>query len=98
MHWTFQFLHELSKNSETTKMTPFNIAIVLGPTLLWSKSASSMSEQNNIERVISIVTTLIDNYKTIFPVDLEWSHFEDEDLKQVRKVQTFSPKNLSEKD
>ena len=64
-------------------MTPFNIAIVLGPTLLWSESASSISEQNNIERVISIVTTLIEHYKTIFVDDLDFSPFEDEDLKQV---------------
>jgi hypothetical protein len=48
-----------------------------------SQSATSISEQSNIERVISIVTTLIDNYEVIFPKDLEWSQFEDEDLKQV---------------
>ncbi len=80
----FQFLNELSKNSDITKMTPFNIAIVLGPTLLWSQTATSISEQSNLDRIISVVTTLIDNYKSIFPIDFDWSQFEEEDLKQVR--------------
>jgi hypothetical protein len=50
---------------------------------LRSQSASSISEQSNIERVISVVTTLIDNYEAIFPIDFEWSQFENEDLRQV---------------
>jgi hypothetical protein len=42
-----------------------------------------MSEQNNLERIINIVTTLIESYESIFVNDPDWSKFNDEDLKQV---------------
>lgn len=43
-HWDFvfrylvKFLAKLAQDSEVNKMTPSNIAIVLGPNLLWSKT------------------------------------------------------------
>lgn len=33
-----KFLAKLAQESEVNKMTPSNIAIVLGPNLLWSKT------------------------------------------------------------
>lgn len=33
-----KFLSKLAQDSEANKMTPSNIAIVLGPNLLWTKT------------------------------------------------------------
>jgi hypothetical protein len=49
IQYLVKFLSELSSKAEETKMTPHNIAICLGPTILWN-DRSSLNEQGNIER------------------------------------------------
>jgi hypothetical protein len=69
IQYVIKFLRLLSKNSQTTKMTPHNISIVMGPTLLWS-NRGFQTEQSNIENVIGVVATLIEYYSQIFDEDI----------------------------
>lgn len=78
IQYVVKFLAELSKKSQTNKMTPHNMGIVLGPTLLWSSRGGALSEQSNIESIIKLVATLIEHYKDIFPVDIQWGQFDDD--------------------
>lgn len=84
-----KFLNELSSKSGTTKMTPRNISIVLGPTLIWSsdrhsnRTACVQVEQANLEGLIAAVATLIEEYHVIFDKDIDLI-IEDEDLAEVR--------------
>ncbi|TRY62697.1 hypothetical protein TCAL_07965 [Tigriopus californicus] len=72
IQYVIKFLQELSKKSKATKMTPRNIAIVLGPNLLWSDRGFE-TDQSNLENIIAIVATMIECYHTIFPVDISFS-------------------------
>lgn len=84
-----KFLAELSKMSRETKMTPHNIAIVLGPTLLWNSLSRSgsrqqiLDEQSNIERVIAVVGFLIESYSEVFSADFEWDDYRDPELEDM---------------
>ncbi|CAB1313102.1 unnamed protein product [Coregonus sp. 'balchen'] len=41
-----KFLSKLAQDSEVNKMTPSNIAIVLGPNMLWAKTEGVMNNEN----------------------------------------------------
>ena len=83
----------LSSRSHETKMTPHNIAICLGPTLLWTDTPS-LNEQNNIERIIDVVGTLIESYKEIFLEDFDWNTYEDPEMERLFQV----VRNMQSKD
>ena len=78
-----KFLNELSAKSGTTKMTPRNIGIVLGPNLLWSPKGQMATEHGNIEHIISAVATLIENYDELFDDDKVDLDIDEEDLSEV---------------
>ena len=82
IQYLVKFLSELSIKAKETKMTPHNISICLGPTILWN-DRTSFNEQGNIERIISIVATLIESYHQIFPKDIDWKEYEDVDVEQL---------------
>ena len=82
IQYLVKFLSELSIEAKETKMTPHNISICLGPTILWN-DRSSLNEQSNIERIIGIVATLIESYNQIFSKDLDWKDYEDLDVEQL---------------
>ena len=82
IQYLVKFLFELSSKAEETKMTPHNISICLGPTILWN-DRSSLNEQGNIERIIGIVATLIESYNEVFPKDLYWEDYEDSEVEQL---------------
>ena len=82
IQYLVKFLFELSIKAKETKMTPHNISICLGPTILWN-DRSSLNEQANIEKIIGIVAVLIESYNKIFPQDLEWMDFEDADVNHL---------------
>merc|ERR1711991_378952 len=66
-----EFLNRISKFSETSKMTPSNLAIVFTPTLLRAKDeytdVMKMLEEAPI--VTAIVEMIIDQYSTFFKDD-----------------------------
>ena len=82
IQYLVKFLSELSIKAKQTKMTPHNISICLGPTILWN-DRSSLNEQGNIERIIGIVATLIESYDQIFKKDLEWKEYEDSEVEHL---------------
>ena len=85
VQYVVKFLTELSSRFKETKMTPHNIAICLGPTLLWN-DRTSLNEQSNIERIIAVVGTLIESYKEIFLEDFDWKTYEDTEMERLFHV------------
>jgi len=83
IQYMFKFLSKLTAKCKLNKMTPGNLGIVLGPTLLRRCSvASSVLEQCNIERVIKVIAIIVENYNEIFPVDISWKQY-DEDMDKI---------------
>ncbi|KAF2980350.1 hypothetical protein EK904_008289 [Melospiza melodia maxima] len=68
--YLIKFLAKLAEHQEVNKMTPSNIAIVLGPNLLWSQQSTGDPMQLDLASVSSIqvvVEALIQNVDTLFP-------------------------------
>ncbi|GAB1600112.1 SH3 domain-binding protein 1-like isoform X3 [Argonauta hians] len=66
-----KFLAKLANCCDTNKMTASNIAIVIGPNLLWSSDESlpTVLSTNNFSVIIE---TIINNADYIFPGDIEF--------------------------
>uniref|UniRef100_A0A8C5U6N5 SH3 domain-binding protein 1 n=1 Tax=Malurus cyaneus samueli TaxID=2593467 RepID=A0A8C5U6N5_9PASS len=70
LRYLIKFLAKLAEHQEVNKMTPSNIAIVLGPNLLWSQQSTGDPMQMDLASVSSIqavVEALIQNADTLFP-------------------------------
>ncbi|KAM9424570.1 rho GTPase-activating protein 17a isoform 2-T2 [Pholidichthys leucotaenia] len=70
-----KFLAKLAQESELNKMTPSNIAIVLGPNLLWAKTEGSLAEMAAATsvHVVAIVEPIIQHADWFFPEDVEFN-------------------------
>ncbi|XP_053393119.1 rho GTPase-activating protein 17-like isoform X2 [Mercenaria mercenaria] len=55
--YLIKFLSKLTEKSEVNKMTPGNIAIVIGPNLIWSEGDSGPNMMNT--GILSLITELI---------------------------------------
>ncbi|XP_029633381.1 SH3 domain-binding protein 1 isoform X3 [Octopus sinensis] len=66
-----KFLAKLAKCSDTNKMTASNIAIVIGPNLLWS-SDESLPTVLSTGNFSVIIETIINNADYIFPGDVQF--------------------------
>ncbi|XP_007903020.2 rho GTPase-activating protein 1 [Callorhinchus milii] len=65
LQYLVRFLGEVAAQSSENKMTASNLAVVLGPTLLWAKdSAISLSAINPINYFTQV---LFENHEQIFP-------------------------------
>uniref|UniRef100_A0A8C3DFJ2 SH3 domain binding protein 1 n=1 Tax=Corvus moneduloides TaxID=1196302 RepID=A0A8C3DFJ2_CORMO len=70
LRYLIKFLAKLAEHQEVNKMTPSNIAIVLGPNLLWSQQSTGDPMQLDLASVSSIqavVEALIQSVDTLFP-------------------------------
>ena len=56
IQYLVKFLAELTKESASNKMTPKNLGIVLGPSLLFKSSGGGIAETNNIDSIIKVFT------------------------------------------
>uniref|UniRef100_A0A8B9FAT4 SH3 domain-binding protein 1 n=1 Tax=Amazona collaria TaxID=241587 RepID=A0A8B9FAT4_9PSIT len=70
--YLIKFLVKLAEHQEVNKMTPSNIAIVLGPNLLWSQQSTGDPMQLDLAsvssiQVVNVVEALIQNADTLFP-------------------------------
>ena len=83
IQYVIKFLAEITRKSKTNKMTPSNIGIVIGPTLLW-RSGGAVDEHHNIDRVIKVVAYTVEKYDDIFPVDISWSQY-NEGIEEIMK-------------
>ncbi|KAL4624540.1 rho GTPase-activating protein 17-like [Arapaima gigas] len=70
-----KFLAKLALESEVNKMTPSNIAIVLGPNLLWAKTEGSLAEMAAATsvHVVTIIEPIIQHADWFFPEDVEFN-------------------------
>ncbi|XP_033827017.1 rho GTPase-activating protein 17b isoform X3 [Periophthalmus magnuspinnatus] len=70
-----KFLARLAQDSETNKMTPSNIAIVLGPNLLWPKTEGSLAEMAAATSVavVAIIEPIIQHADWFFPDEVEFN-------------------------
>uniref|UniRef100_A0A8C4U3T8 Rho-GAP domain-containing protein n=1 Tax=Falco tinnunculus TaxID=100819 RepID=A0A8C4U3T8_FALTI len=72
LRYLIKFLAKLVEHQEVNKMTPSNIAIVLGPNLLWSQQSTGDPMQLDLAsvssiQVVGVVEALIQNADTLFP-------------------------------
>ncbi|NXQ25101.1 3BP1 protein, partial [Alaudala cheleensis] len=76
LRYLIKFLAKLAEHQEVNKMTASNIAIVLGPNLLWSQQSTGDPTQLDLASVSSIqavVETLIQNVDTLFPGEVDFN-------------------------
>ncbi|XP_053325496.1 SH3 domain-binding protein 1 isoform X2 [Spea bombifrons] len=76
LRYLIKFLAKLAEHQDTNKMTPSNIAIVLGPNLLWAKSDGEPSLMNMASAspilVVNVVEGLINCAADVFPEDADF--------------------------
>uniref|UniRef100_A0A8C1NH86 Rho GTPase-activating protein 17 n=1 Tax=Cyprinus carpio TaxID=7962 RepID=A0A8C1NH86_CYPCA len=67
--YLIKFLAKLAQESDINKMTPSNIAIVLGPNLLWAKTEGSLAEMAAATsvHVVTIIEPIIQHADWFFP-------------------------------
>ncbi|XP_033840521.1 rho GTPase-activating protein 17a isoform X2 [Periophthalmus magnuspinnatus] len=70
-----KFLAKLAQDSEVNKMNASNIAIVLGPNLLWAKTEGTLAEMAAATsvHVVAIVEPIIQHADWFFPEDVEFN-------------------------
>ncbi|XP_032063757.1 SH3 domain-binding protein 1 [Aythya fuligula] len=78
LRYLIKFLAKLAEHQEVNKMTPSNIAIVLGPNLLWPQPSTGDPVQLDLAsvssiQVVGIVEALIQNADTLFPGDVDFN-------------------------
>lgn len=76
LRYLIKFLAKLAEHQEVNKMTPSNIAIVLGPNLLWSQQSTGDPMQLDLASVSSVqavVEALIQNVDTLFPGEVDFN-------------------------
>ncbi|KAK3559611.1 hypothetical protein QTP86_013555, partial [Hemibagrus guttatus] len=76
LRYLIQFLACLSEHKAVNRMTPSNIAIVLGPNLLWPRvegetSLLDMASASSVQ-VVTVVEPLIQYSKSLFPEDVDF--------------------------
>ncbi|XP_026772620.2 rho GTPase-activating protein 17b isoform X5 [Pangasianodon hypophthalmus] len=75
LKYLVKFLAKLAQESEVNKMTPSNIAIVLGPNLLWAKTEGTLAEMAAATsvHVVAIIEPIIQHANWFFPEDVDFN-------------------------
>ncbi|XP_028975768.2 rho GTPase-activating protein 17a isoform X6 [Esox lucius] len=75
LRYLVKFLSRLAQDSEVNKMTPSNIAIVLGPNLLWAPTEGTLAEMAAATsvHVVTIIEPIIQHADWFFPEDVEFN-------------------------
>ncbi|XP_035469436.2 rho GTPase-activating protein 17a isoform X2 [Scophthalmus maximus] len=75
LRYLVKFLAKLALDSEVNKMNPSNIAIVLGPNLLWAKTEGSLAEMAAATsvHVVAIIEPIIQHADWFFPEDVDFN-------------------------
>ncbi|KAL8174961.1 UNVERIFIED_CONTAM: Rho GTPase-activating protein 17 [Gekko kuhli] len=73
--YLIKFLAKLAQLSDVNKMTPSNIAIVLGPNLLWAKNEGSLAEMAAATsvHVVAVVEPIIQHANWFFPEEIDFN-------------------------
>lgn len=99
LRYLVQFLSLLSEQQAVNKMTPSNIAIVLGPNLLWPRAEGEaalfdMASASSVQ-VVTVVEPLIQYCSELFP---EAASFEIPDIPECPAAALPSPSLIIEKE
>ncbi|XP_057682537.1 SH3 domain-binding protein 1 [Corythoichthys intestinalis] len=89
LRYLIQFLSLLSEEQAANKMTPGNIAIVLGPNLLWPQSEGEtslvdMASASSVQ-VVTVIEPLIQYSSVLFPEEVSF------EIPGIPKVQDDNP-------
>ncbi|XP_028267379.1 rho GTPase-activating protein 44 isoform X2 [Parambassis ranga] len=73
--YLIKFLAKLSEYQDANKMTPGNMAIVLGPNLLWTHTEPNMTEMMTTLslQIVGIVEPIIQHADWFFPGEIEFN-------------------------
>ncbi|XP_076784430.1 rho GTPase-activating protein 17 [Arvicanthis niloticus] len=73
--YLIKFLAKLAQTSDINKMTPSNIAIVLGPNLLWAKQEGTLAEiaAATSVHVVAVIEPIIQHADWFFPGEVEFN-------------------------
>lgn len=63
-------LHHIQQRSHDNLMTSYNLAVCLGPSLLWNESSEMADQEASSKTVPQVVQYFIDNCQTIFGEDV----------------------------
>ncbi|KAG7505842.1 rho GTPase-activating protein 17-like isoform X1 [Solea senegalensis] len=75
LRYLVKFLAKLAQDSDINKMTPSNIAIVLGPNLLWAKAEGTLAEMAAATsvHVVAIIEPIIQHADWFFPEEVDFN-------------------------
>nr|XP_020476018.1 SH3 domain-binding protein 1-like [Monopterus albus] len=90
LRYLVQFLSRLSEQQAVNKMTPSNIAIVLGPNLLWPQAEGEaalfdMASASSVQ-VVTVIEPLIQNSSSLFPEAVAFEIPDEPELPDVTPV------------
>ncbi|XP_053310106.1 rho GTPase-activating protein 44 isoform X4 [Spea bombifrons] len=73
--YVIKFLAKLTEYQDSNKMTPSNMAIVLGPNLLWPQAEGNITEMMTTVslQIVGIIEPIIQNADWFFPGDIEFN-------------------------
>lgn len=73
--YLIKFLSKLTEHQEMNKMTPGNIAIVLGPNLLWMNNEGNITEMMTTVslQIVGIIEPIIQHADWFFPGEIEFN-------------------------
>ncbi|KAG9337882.1 hypothetical protein JZ751_027534 [Albula glossodonta] len=73
--YLIKFLAKLTEFQDANKMTPGNIAIVLGPNLLWAQTEGNITEMMTTVslQIVGIIEPIIQHADWFFPGDIEFN-------------------------
>ncbi|XP_036307800.1 rho GTPase-activating protein 44 isoform X3 [Pipistrellus kuhlii] len=73
--YLIKFLSKLSEYQDVNKMTPSNIAIVLGPNLLWPQAEGNITEMMTTVslQIVGIIEPIIQHADWFFPGEIEFN-------------------------
>ncbi|XP_052524685.1 SH3 domain-binding protein 1 isoform X1 [Tympanuchus pallidicinctus] len=104
LRYLIKFLAKLAEHQHVNKMTPSNIAIVLGPNLLWPEQSTGDPMQLDLAsvssiQVVGVVEALIQNADILFPGEIDFNVSgmftlpADVRLNEAAPVDTLPPKS-----
>ncbi|CAL8305788.1 unnamed protein product [Merluccius merluccius] len=75
LRYLVKFLAKLAQDSDVNKMSPSNIAIVLGPNLLWPKTEGTLAEMAAATsvHVVAIIEPIIQHADWFFPDEVDFN-------------------------
>ncbi|XP_034414179.1 SH3 domain-binding protein 1 isoform X2 [Cyclopterus lumpus] len=102
LRYLVQFLSLLSEQQAVNKMTPSNIAIVLGPNLLWPRAEGEaalfdMASASSVQ-VVTVIEPLIQYSCSLFPEAVSFEIPELPEVPEVSMPAAVSQSQISEKE